>query len=39
MFVSVRTIPVLYVILHVEVINEQWIPEFGIFHSFVQRET
>lgn len=38
-FTEYEYVPVLYEILHVEVIDEQWIPEFGILHSFVQRET
>lgn len=35
----VHTVPVLYEILHVEVIDEQRIPKFSILHSFVQGET
>lgn len=33
------TIPVLDEILRIEVIDEKRIPELGVFHSFVQRES
>lgn len=32
-------VPVLYEVLHVEVIDEQRIPQLGVLHGFVQRKT
>lgn len=32
-------VPVLYVVLHVEVVEEQRVPQFGIADGLIQRES
>lgn len=32
-------VPVLYEVLHVEVVDEQWVPQLGVIHCLIQRET
>lgn len=36
---GVSVIPVLYVVLHIKIVDQQWVTEFSITHGFIQRET
>lgn len=36
---GVSVIPVLYVVLHIKVVDQQRVTEFGVTHSLIQWET